>query len=341
MLRSFQHFRKLYPFIVLLVLALVVRAREDEDAIFLPHPRLVSQVEWSPDGTRLAANLGSEIHIFNTETWERVTVISDWSSDIAWHPDSQLIAGVQGGESERLFIWDTNTSESVRVIGRDRTSDAPRGVTQPQTLAWHPDGNIIATDATTSFDEILLWDISKGLTPVLNVAGGVWHNSTHLVWSHNGEMLLSSGADDLPPHPNNYMTVTRTYILDAESGETLFSILSGARVWSPDDERIVTGSIVDTVRRITIWHLELEEALLHFDEHKSSVVSVAWNTYSPIIASADIDDNLYIWNADTGITYDAGDIDLTFLRDLAWKPDSNILAIAGNEGVLIKSYDFD
>jgi WD40 repeat protein len=338
MLKSFRHFRHLYS-VFLMLLVLIVRARETD--IFLAHSNLVSQVEWSSDSTKLATNLGNEIHIFNTETWERVAIIEDWSSDIAWHRDSQLIAGIQGGDSERVLIWDANTGELIQVLGRNRASDAPGIAAQPRALDWHPDGNIIATDATMSFDEILLWDISRGLTPVLNVAGGVWHNSTHLVWSHNGDMLLSSGADDLPPNPNNYMTVTKSYILDAESGETLFSIPSGARVWSPDDEKIVTVSNVDTVRRITIWHLEAGEALRHFDEHKSSVVSIAWNTYSPIIASADIDDNLYIWNTDTGITYDVGDIDLTFLRDLAWKPDSNILAIAGNEGVLIKSYDFD
>lgn len=328
--------------LLLITCSLNAISQEDDSIIFLPYSESISQVEWSPDGTKLAVNFMSEIHIIDTNNWERITTILGSTSKISWYPNSQLIAGVQGGSSEQVLIWDTNTGSLVRELRRSSKLDTPGGIAaQPQTVAWHPDGNIIATDATMGFDELLFWNIgeeNESSEPILiKTTSKTWHNSTNLEWSPDGEMLLTSGSDDAPPGLD-YMTVPSSYVFDLDSREVIFTIPETSLTWGSDSKKFASRAVVGSARRITIWDIASDSAIRHFDKHTNTIISTAWNIYFPVIASADIDNNLFFWNPDTGQSYNVDNFDLIDIRDLAWKPNTNVLAIASKDGIHIQNY---
>lgn len=349
MKKSFQSI-KIFFLVSMLILIFSIKASQSIESIFIPHSDFISQVEWSPDGTKLAFISGFEIHILDTENWETIAVIMQGSSYITWHPDSQLLAGSLGGNSERIFIWDANNGKLIREFGRLDHSRFDRSLTpQPQTIAWHPDGDIIATDASLPYvprrpypypEEILLWDVNSSTViqrpRLIEVTTATWHNSVNLEWSHNGEMLLSTGADDLPINPRNYMTEPVSYVLDVENNEVLFTLV-GAISWSSDDNMIAG---FNSHRRLTIWDVTSQD-IINFGQTNISPFSLEWHSYLPVIASLDMKSNLHIWNVDTDITYETSMVNLSSARDLSWKPNSHTLAISGSDGIIIQTYDLD
>ena len=327
-----------------------IEAQQNVSSIFIPHFDHISEIEFSPDGTKLAFISGFEIHILNTENWDTITVISDaYSSDIAWHPDSELIAGAQGGRSEHILIWEANTGKLVQEFERMYHSPWHSSLTpQPQTISWHPSGNLIATDSSRPYgtltlysEEILFWDVNDidVYEPrLIEVSTTTWHNSTHLTWSNNGEMLLSYGDDALPRNQRNYLTETKSYVLDVENNEVLFTLREAAISWSSDDTMIAS---INSSRQITIWSIETQEAIAHSEQNDMSILSVEWHPELPIISSLGLRGNIYIWSIETGLSYDIQSTGLTNLRDLAWHPDGTSLALAGSEGIVIQTYNLD
>ena len=80
--------------------------------------------------------------------------------------------------------------------------------------------------------------------------------------------------------------------------------------------------------------------LNHFNKHAANITSIAYNDHSSVVASTDIDGTLLIWDFASGNNYEIEPVESTFLKDVAWKPNSNTLAIAGEGGVVIRHYDF-
>lgn len=333
-----------------MLIMFTIRAQQNVSSIFIPHFDHISEIEFSPDGTKLAFISGFEIHILSTENWDTITVILDaYSSAITWHPDSELIAGAQGGRSEHILIWEANTGKLVQEFERIHHSPWHSGLTpQPQTISWHPSGNLIATDSSRPYgtltlysEEILFWDVTNidvHEPRLVEVSTTTWHNSTHLIWSNNGDMLLSYGDDALPRNPRNYLTETKSYVLDVENNEVLFTLREAAISWSSDDTMLAS---INSYRQITIWSVSTQVAIAHSEQNDISILSVQWHPELPIIASLGLMGNIYIWNIETGLSYDTETTGLTNLRDLAWHPDGNALALAGSEGIIIQTYSLD
>jgi WD40 repeat protein len=328
----------------LITSAFLVASQDNDDVVLLP-TTYISEVAWSPDGTKLAVIVWRDIQIWDANSWELLVTISDASVDpIAWHPNSQLIAGTGGGTSERLLIWDANTGEMVREWIRSDPRAAPDSLwSQPIAIAWHPDGDIIATSAFLPMDEILFWDVSDESdydNPiVVKTASETRHNSYDLEWNQSGDLLFSSGSDDLPPE-SQYFTIRTNYVLDTDTTETALSILDGViRTWGPDNTLIGTRR-VDGEIQIVIREVETGDVLNHFNKHAASITSIAYNAHSSVVASTDIDGTLLIWDFASGNNYEIEPVESTFLREVAWKPNSNTLAIVGEDGVVIRHYDF-
>jgi WD40 repeat protein len=264
------------------------------------------------------------------------------SGSLVWSPDSQYVAGAYGGDSERVRVWEAETGNLVVELSRQRPSDAQGIASAPRSIAWRPDGQIIATEATLGLEaEILLWDADfSGMMQEpqrLNVAGEVRHIVRRLMWSHSGNMLLTSGSDNLQPVIGEplYFTQTMSYVLDVGENNILLSIPEPMMGWGPNDTRVISGGPT-----LTIWELSSGNALATFDKHTSSVRAVAWNYFIPVIASADVEGHIYFWNPDTGISYEISEMNSSIL-DLSWKPNSGTLALAVEDEVIIRAYDFD
>lgn len=312
----------------------------------LPHSR-VNAVSWSPDGTYLATMSWDEINFWNTSDWTLVSSIREpHVNSLIWSPNSQYVAGSRGGDSEQIPIWEAETGEFIVEFSRQRPSDSEGIATAPGSLAWHPEGHIIATEATLGLDgEILLWnaDFSDVIQEPqrLNVADEVRHNVEGLLWSQSGHMLLISGSDDLEPVTGEplHFTKTMSYVLDVAENNILLAVPERMMGWGANDTRVITSISSESNHRLTIWELSSGNALVNFDKHTSGITAVAWNAFMPVIASADVEGKLYFWNPDTGASYTTADMKAP-IQDLAWKANSDMLALAVEDKVLIRTYDF-
>lgn len=323
---------------LLLVFVSSLEANATIRQVFIPHDELVTQVEWSPDGSKLAIMSFSQIRIFDTETWNQIGIISDsYVYDFSWHPNSQYIAGVRGGLIEGIIIWDVETEMMLGEYSRDLYKDG--GIIILHTIAWHPEASYIVTDTIDYPDEILIWDLSQQENQIsyerdFADENGVTHNILELSWNSDGSLLLSTGLEDTM---GGFPT---TRILDLTSRTPLVSFNGFKAVWGLDNNLIANASFMNYISQITIWNIWTETPMLVFNKHTSIVSSIAWNYESNVIASVDVDDNLYIWNAETGIVYNIDAIYQKDIRYLVWQPESDVIAIASASGVLVREYAF-
>jgi serine/threonine protein kinase/WD40 repeat protein len=163
---------------------LVVWRWESGESVLKSPPGKCSALAFSPDGWRIAVGHEAWITCFDLSTgqesrdWETL----DRACTIGFHPDSQRLA-VGYCHSNVVSIYNTDDGEHV--------ADLPLGDCIMTTVAWHPDGNLLATAG--SDPRIQIWDV-KARRKVAVLEGHVQQvNSLNF---HSGGDLLTSGSWD-------------------------------------------------------------------------------------------------------------------------------------------------
>lgn len=132
----------------------------------LGHTAEVESLAFSPDSKLLAS--GSEdntIRLWRLDDGSLVSKLEghkDWVKSLAFSPDGQLLAsGSQNSPPSRLAyslrLWRVSDGSIVRLFERDPLLQDPIG--QIATLAFSPDGQILATGGT---DGLSLWNVKDG-----------------------------------------------------------------------------------------------------------------------------------------------------------------------------------
>lgn len=208
---------------------------EGSDAVRIGDDRL-TDLSWSPDGTRLAAAFlesetgPSSVVVMDPDGANRRTLGEGYAP--GWSPDGTRLAWSAGGEA--LVVTDAN-------LRPDRVEVATRGVGNPR---WSPDGTRIAYGAidcpACPADEPIMgdppsavWTIRPDGSDLRQVTGGDYSGLGD--WSPDGEHLLVLLHDLSGAYP------TRTYTLPATGGDRTFLQGGGlvvAASWSPDGTRM-------------------------------------------------------------------------------------------------------
>jgi WD40 repeat protein len=120
---------------------------------------------FSADGKRLAVfsnEMGLEITIYDTATWEKAVVISlpgQASGVLAFSPDFKLLATAQGVGYADVLLWDVKTGTQLGAL-KDPLWMAI------YTLAFTPDGSLLLvsgspTDSAPYNQPYRVWDVSS------------------------------------------------------------------------------------------------------------------------------------------------------------------------------------
>jgi serine/threonine protein kinase/WD40 repeat protein len=147
-------------------------------------PSNCSALAFSPDSRHVAVAHEAWITCFDLSTGEerRRWQTRDQAYSINFHPDSRRLA-VGYYSSNVVSIYSADKGEHV--------ADLPVGASSMTIVAWHPDGNLLATGGSDS--RIQIWDVNARRK--LAVLEGHVEHVGGLLFHWGGDLLLSASWD--------------------------------------------------------------------------------------------------------------------------------------------------
>jgi WD40 repeat protein len=169
-----------------------------QEARQLKTPHSVEHLTFSPDGKMLAAvTLDQSVRVWNIASGQEIHRLEEtalkyaYMSSVDFSPDSRLLATVSGHVQHiadaRIRVWDVRDWHEVVCLQEPATGM----VSQPNTIAFSPDGAILASG---SVDRIVrLWDWASG-QEVRHLKGHT-QPVLSMVFSPDRRLLASSSND--------------------------------------------------------------------------------------------------------------------------------------------------
>ena len=220
----------------------------------------VYRVSWSPDGKRLAAGSlvkgnaefgKSHLVIWDTSTWKSVfeqtgddDTLDSIYGDIAWSPDSRLLASSISGMG--VLVHDIQTGN---IVSRQDTLSS-------YALSWSPDGSrLVATGDLAS--SIRRWKVSTDEAVRLfdQRAGGF----LQIAWSPDGKRIASGNFEGKVCFWTAITNRCDGFIKAHQNA--VFSL-----AWSPDGSQLATGGGI-----IRIWDANTGQLVKSFGLNNVSI----------------------------------------------------------------------
>src|SRR5688572_18290551 len=282
--------------------------------------QLFSSVDFSPDGTRLAASSQSSlIWVWDIQTGEELHTLyghTNSINSIRFNGNGTRLAS--SSNDRKLFIWDAMSGvQLMSLSGHTNTVwDA----------AFAPDGRHIATASEDR--TVKIWDPSTGgKLPSMNTGALVtvfnpeqtrlalsFSNRPAEIWDFtNGERLLTLSGHTIS-FPYSFSADGKRLaskspdgtisLWDAANGEELWTLPAkfvGMVIPSPDGTRVAvaydTGNEPGAVQ---IWDVHRNKPLFLLTGHASGVWGLAYSPDGTRIASGDNTGTVKVWDAKTG-----------------------------------------
>lgn len=143
-----------------------------------------NDLAWSPDGSLLVIIGWDELILWDTSTWEELSVLAAGAtSRIAWSPDgTQLVVG----DSRRVRLLTLTDDMVFASVEIDKMK------LQVNDIVWSPDGTLwVSAD---SDNRVRLRSADDG--SVLHVFEGHTGDVNGLDWSNDGRFIASASDDD-------------------------------------------------------------------------------------------------------------------------------------------------
>lgn len=300
----------------------------------------------------LLAGVDDDNHItlWDTTTFEQVASLPGhdvYVRALAWNPDGSQLATLD--RTGRIITWDTEQqvkSLELRSEGADQ-------------IAWSPGGvHLAAIDSTSGV--IQVWNAAGELvlTTIPEYAGSygfamLWRDDTHLLrQAYDGEGGAGGKLLDIPSgsavrfpdlgyinaySPDGSKLVGRFSMLDADSGESLFTVPVGqaaAMVWSPDGRYIALGDWSADITAhtwVTIVDATTGKAVYMF-RHDYTIKEIAWSPDSQMFLTVDAADQISVLRTVTPMSSNVTVPDTIAHTEIgttaAWRGDGKIIAAA-------------
>jgi len=157
---------------------------ESGESVLKSSPVKCSARAFSPDSRRVALGHEAWITCFDLSTGEesRRWQTRDRAYTINFHPDSRTLA---------VGYYNSNVVSIYHADDGEHVADLPMGASIMTSVAWHPEGNLLATGGSDS--RIQIWDV-KSRRKVAVLEGHVQQVNV-LSFHPGGELLLSSSWD--------------------------------------------------------------------------------------------------------------------------------------------------
>ena len=267
-------------------------------------------VQYSPDGTLLAVGGSVGIWLYDAQTHEAVSLLTDHGtgsvSSLAFSPNGQILAS--DGPGHTVILQEVSTGTLQHIL---------KGHTNwIYGVAFSPDGQTLASGGGDG--TVRLWDTATGTLrhTLRGHATSVWS----IAFSPDGQTLASGGGDGTV---RLWDTATGTLRHSLE-GHTA-SVRSVA--FSPDGQTLASGSGGDgTVR---LWDMATGTLRHSLESHTDFVRSVAFSPDGQTLASGDADGTVRLWDMATSTLRHSLEGHTASVRSVAFSPDGQTLASSG------------
>ncbi|KAJ5301596.1 hypothetical protein N7508_006459 [Penicillium antarcticum] len=258
------------------------------------------------------------------ETWhaelQTLEGHSDWISNVAFSPDSQIVASGSGDETIKL--WDHLTGRELQTL--QGHSDWVRSV------AFSSDCQIQILASSSDDKTIKLWDVKTGRM-LKTLEGHLGTVYTVAFSSGCQSQILASGSYD---KTIKLWDATRGQVLETLEGHS-GPVLSVAFSLDSQSQLVASGSEDATIK---LWDAKTGQELRTLKGHSSCVGSVAFSPGSQVLASGSYDKTIKLWNATTGQLLKTFEGHSGPVRSIAFSLDGRILA-SGSIDMTIKLWD--
>lgn len=287
-----------------------------EEIQALGHGGDVNSVAWSPDSKQLAtASSDGRIRIWDVMTGQilhsltsdKQGIGSKHINSVAWSPAGDLLLS---GEFNAIRFWDAKTGEEVRVF--EDKNDAV-------VVNWSPDGTRFAWGNVIPDASVHVWDI-RTMQEQLSLSGH-GHSVTDFAWSPDSTILASGGENNFV-RTWNAATGAEIYILTYHTDP-----ITGL-AWSPDSTML--ASVSRSTLRIIEANTGQQANVVEIEGGLGIVESVDWSSNGNLIAISN-GREIWILDAQTGGKLYVLTGHTSIVIDVAWSPDSTMLASASSD----------
>ena len=276
----------------------------------------INDIEYSPDGSRLAVATDIGIWLYDANTGQTLNFFT-WPGEpapfisISFHPDGTRLAS--GSWDGTVAFWDVKTGEFLYTLGQ------PGGA-----ISFSPDGMLASGSHKRSLS---LWSVET--RKCIRTFEG--HTGFNMAFSPDGT-LLASGSED--GTVRLWSVETGGHPLRTLEGHT-WHVNSVA--FSPDGTTLASGSSDQTVR---LWNVGTGGSHRTLEGHTEWVQSVAFSPNGKLIASSSEDGTVRLWSVETGHHLQALECDNPFSSlSIAFSTDGKTLAIGGGRDSTIRLWD--
>ena len=288
----------------------------------------ISEVKYSPDGTKLGVLSAIGVWIYDAQTGEELNLLTghiERAFSIAFSPDGRTLA--TGNDDGTVHLWDVKMGENIKTLTAD-----PSWV---WSVAFSPDSRTLATGG---FSTLRLWDVETGENIKTLQDRGLRYS---VAFSPDGRTLATESMLD------------PVRLWDVETGENIrtfqdpgFGRGRGSFAFSPTGSMLAIakydGSIVHlwyvSSPRVAVWTMR------SLTGHPSKVNSIAFSPDGNTFATGNDDGTVRLWNV---VIHQAVPNYATFeiiktltghrseVNSIAFSPDGRTLATGSSDGTVL------